>query len=409
MATRRVFHRITLSVLLVALVLVFRLHLNVVERLELVFQDQLHTIFPASSPSPENTVTIVAVDEKSLTDLGQWPWPRIIHAALVDRLHDAGAKVIAFDAIFPDPDRTGPQSDLHFSDALQDANTVLGLGGVPPEPSTDGAVLRASSRMVLRGPDLSQDMLNTVGALHNIAPFENAAKGAGLIYTSVYGDGVTRTLPLVWAVDQNVQPSFAMEVVRLALEQDEFMVSTYEQGVTDVRFKTGLIVPTNARGEMELRFRPHDQNRFVSYIDVLDGAFDPQAIAGRLVLVGVTSAGLGDQTITPLGDVVPGVVVHATAIEQILSGQSVHRGDTSGGYELLLLAVLGVLFIIALPMLSPAAGLGILVATGVGLIGGAAYLFAGQGSVFHPVYPALSLTILFGASLFMQAKPPIKT
>lgn len=405
MVTRRVLHRLTLSVLLVALVLVFRLHLHVVDRLDLVFQDQLQAIFPASPPSPENTVTIVAADEKSLSALGQWPWPRSVHAALVDRLHGAGAKVIAFDGIFPEPDRNGLQNDLDFADALQSANTVLGLSGVPPGQETG----LCSFLVGREGPSISEDMLNSIGVLRNIKVLEDAAKGVGLVYTLVYGDGVTRTMPLVWAVDQCVRPSFAIEVVRLSLAQGKIVVFTDKQGIMDVRFNTGLKIPTNVNGEMELRFRPHNPSRFVSAIDVLEAKFDPNDIAGRMVMIGVTAAGLGDQTVTPLGEIVPGVVVHATAVEQILSGQFLHRSYGVAAIEVMLLVALGILFIIALPMLSPLAGLGIYVATGAGLFGGAAYLFTEQGLVFYPVYPVLSLTILFGASLFMQAQPPIKT
>jgi adenylate cyclase len=318
--------------------------------------------------------------------------------------------VAGFDAVFAEPDRSGDENDTAFSTAMQNQSTVLGWFGDPAENLDVDGGLRFSPHL---RPMQSEDqgsgssesfssVLHTGEQLLNINKLEHASRGAGLLVFGVDGDGVVRSVPLVFVAGGVLQPSFALEVVRVARAEKATGVLFSPQGLDGVKFTDEALVATNDAGEILLRFRPLEAKRNVSFIDVIEGRVDGARLKDKIVLIGATASGLHDQIFTPLGDVVPGVMIHAMAIEQILNSKTLYRLHELRGAEVIFVAILGVVLISIFSKYPTQWAVLALVIMEAGLFGGTAWLFTHSQIVMYPLYPALSLLGLFMVMLFIR-------
>lgn len=384
--------------------------MTAIERLEYVFIDQLQSVFPVRPSQPDDQVIIADIDEKSLTALGQFPWPRSIYGDLINQLRDGGVRVIGFDIVFAEQDRNGVENDLALATAIEGENVVLAWVLNPlgeRRPATD-----VLSSPHIRFPDWyasvphTPDDFGATGELppliKNIDVLERAASGGGTILTLNGVDGVTRGLPLVVNAGGELQPAFALEMVRVARKHDQVMVVPGEQGIESIKFRDGGVVPLSRSGEMFLHFPPTHAERFVSVVDILDGTIDLSIFNNKIVIVGTSAAGLKDEIFTPLGEAVPGVVAHATAIEQMLSGQSLYRPAYLVGAELVFMVVMGVVLIVCFALTRTLKALIVFVLLETCLVSLAAWLFAVPGLVAYPVYPASMLAVIFAVLTLLR-------
>src|SRR5206468_2092834 len=137
------------------------------------------------------------------------------------------------------------------------------------------------------------------GALTSLDQLDRAAIGHGLISVELAG-GVIRRIPLAANVDGTLVPAFAIEMLRVAVGAP--MLRMLTSGSTVLGIGMGkFVVPTEEDGAARVYYSPHNTDRFISAIDVLDGKFDPRQIEQKLVLIGVTGVGLVEDKNTPLG------------------------------------------------------------------------------------------------------------
>src|SRR5262249_46833320 len=182
-------------------------------------------------------VTIVDIDEKSLADprLGQWPWPRTRIADIVINLTKLGAVVIAFDAVFSEPDRLNPDSaadtfrnldeatreklralpsnDQIFADAIRASRVVLGESGGPDVHALDKNL--PVTGLAMLGDEPQPFMLEFAGLLRNVEVLEQAAAGRGLFTIRPARDGIVRPVPMVMVAQAVVIPSLPFHLPRL--------------------------------------------------------------------------------------------------------------------------------------------------------------------------------------------------
>src|SRR5262249_48816272 len=167
-----------------------------------------------------------------------------------------------------------------------------------------------------------------------------------------------------------------------------------KSGVTHVRIGSA-IVPTGADGQMWLRFSHSDQRRFIPAWSLLEGRVSREEIDGRIILIGTSAPGLFDLRTTPLDAAVPGVEIHAQAIEQIVLADHLRRPDFAVGAELSFLILFGLL-LAALVYTLGAIWSALLGA--IAIASGAAASWAAYASyawLFDPVYATIALTLLF--------------
>lgn len=403
MKVQAIYQRLIASIILAALLMVPKLQLNSIERLELIFFDQLQSLYaPTPAPSDQGVI-VVAIDDQSLTAFGQWPWPRALHADLLQRLKAGGVRAVGLDIIFAEPDRLNHTNDEALAFALKKTKSVLAWAHKAKSGQNRTNQISVSQHLRLpkeyasapANPERFTHIRVLPPLVHNLDALENAASGAGLFYFSPDRDGVVRRAPLIFNTEQTLQPSFALELARVSRDDNQVMLQPRGPGIESIRFRNGPSVQVNHAGEIMPRFRHLSSMPIVSAKNVLDNTFNPKMFEGKIVLVGASAAGLHDQMMTPLGEVVPGVVVHATAVEQLLNGKYLYRPNYLRGLESTVLAVFGALLIISQAIFRYWATLGIFLCLEASLFGVSAFLFEGPGLVLHPIYPALSLAFLF--------------
>ena len=332
---------------------------------------------------------VVAVDERSLARYGQWPWPRQLLAELVDRVRGASPAVVGLNLLFPEADgfsgasltrrlpglaeRTAawvasvPDGDRLLGRALADAPSVIGLAGL------DGpaAVARRGNftPVVVRGELPSGQIRRYRTVLRSVPDVDGGATGHALLSADVAG-GVVRRLPLVAAVDATLVPGLAVEMLRVAAGAPAFSVRSDAGGVRAVGVGD-VWIPSEADGTMWIHFTPHDGSRYVSAAAVLAGEVAAERLERKLVLVGVTALGFGDQHVTPLGESLPGVEVHAQALENMFDGRVLVRPRWAEWAEAGALIAAGVLVVALTPVVGMLRAALLALGLGGALLGGA--------------------------------------
>jgi adenylate cyclase len=162
------------------------------------------------------------------------------------------------------------------------------------------------------------------------------------------------------------------------------------------------VLPTTGDGQLWLNFAPHDARRFISAHRVLDGSFSPSDVAGRHILIGASATGLLDLRATPLASSVPGVEIHAQAVEQMLSGKHLVRPPLATGAELTFLVLTGALvaWLIRRSGALLAAAIGAAAITFV--VAASWWAFSAAGYLFDPVYPSISLLAVYLAGSLLS-------
>ena len=324
--------------------------------------------------SPPQPIAIVDIDEASLREFGQWPWPRTRIADLVTRLTQSGAIVVAFDIVFAEPDRlspnlvardfrglddetraklsTFPSNDLVLAGAMQSARVVVGQTGHHEESVKSERGDPPQTAVATLGADPGPFLFSYPGLLQNVPQIEDQAKGRGLLTIQPDLDGLIRRVPLIMKARDKIYPSLATEILRIATGSNAIVIKTDDAGVSSI-LVGGVPVPTDPQGRMWVYFNHHDPKRFVSARDVLSSDSTARSLGGKLVLIGTSAVGLYDLKSTPLDAAIPGVEIHAQVLENFLTKSFLNRPNYAIGAEIILALVIGIAIIALVPILGP--------------------------------------------------------
>lgn len=392
-------------------------------------------MFRLRGPQPtQNVVTVVDIDEKSLQALGQWPWPRDVVAELVGRIRAAGAKVVGFDVVFAEEDRTSPHraltylgqraprlvpsallaqvgndprfdNDQVFGQAVASMPSVLGYVFLTRHDGLKepGAVPFPSANLRTSPESVSFEALRMLTAYRAVLNVPAVAQASSEGFFNFFPDpsGMVHKVPLFLMMDGIPYPSLALEMLRVAEGEAETVihVSGLEQGG-----KRGLVgvsigdrfIPTDDFGQMTINYRgPVATFPYVSAIDVLNGQ-RLDALQDRYVLIGATAAGLHDLRATPFSTIFPGVEIHATIIDNILAGDIMtHDLMAERGVTFFLIIAGGMLLSALLaygsPLIGGVGGLCCLLAA----LAGNYLVFFNQNQIVGLTYPLLVILAIF--------------
>ena len=319
-------------------------------------------------------VAILDVDDDSIAEIGQWPWPRTRFADLVDAAMQDGAVAVAFDIIFAEPDRLSPNqiaadnpglspsliealtslpdNDMQLAQAFRRGRVIVGQTSVRSglADAQNGTSVDPVPHAVI-GPDPRPYLLNFPDLITNLPPLEEAALGRGVFTVRPDPDGVYRRAPLVVSVGGELRMSLAPELLRVATGGQPFAVRSNEAGVDSV-VVAGQAIRTAWDGTVHPYLTPSQPSRFVRAADLLQGRMPPGRLAGHLVLVGTSAIGLEDYRATPLGVQMPGVEIHAQVLENILSNTLLQRPNVAIAWELVAMFALCGLIIILAPIMN---------------------------------------------------------
>lgn len=362
------------------------------------------TVLRASPSAPASgRVVIVAIDDRSLSRVGQWPWPRDVVARLVERLRSSGAAVIALDLLLAEPDRfdsrspgaTTGETDAALAAALGGGRVVLGYA------MTFGSEPGASAACELKPLDLTlvqsprdpagASFFHASGVMCGLPVLMRAAEASGYVNAGPDRDGLLRRIPLLMQYEGNFYPSLALAAVRHATSVRHVTLSP--AGVDRANLiMDGRSVPLDERGTLLIRFREKRGNvQYVSAADVLDGAAAPDAVRGRLVFVGATALGTGDVVATPFEISLPGIEVHAAAAETLLQGDFIVTPPNGRAYELLAAVCAGMVSAALIALAGPFTGAALSGLLLLGLWRAAVFGMTSAGLFVSPLFPALSV------------------
>jgi adenylate cyclase len=420
------------------------LPIAVVQRLD---DDIYDTRLRATMPGTlDERIVIVDIDEKSLAEVGRWPWARNRLAALVDELFDRQkAAIVGFDVVFAEPDdssglkrlRQLAQAELKdqpgfserlnqlqgaldydavFARSLDKRPVVLGYyfssdrdgraSGVLPQP--------VMQKELLRGRPIKFTSWNGYGS--NIEQLAKAAPVAGFFNPVVDADGVVRSVPLLAEYKDQYYEALALAMFRVLTglpsvepgfaPEQRFLSRSY-QGLESVRLRLGqrvkdipvaegvtTLVPYRGRGGVA-----GGSYRYVSASDLLAKRVGADALKGKIILVGTTAPGLLDLRVTPVGEAYAGVETHANLISGLLDDRIPVKPDYALGYDVAVLLLAGLTLAFALPLLSAPRAVGLSLSMILLIVGINFWLYRAAGLVL-PLAAALVMAITaFGLNM----------
>lgn len=245
----------------------------------------LDSAAPLARPAMSDDLILVAIDDKSLGEIGAWPWPRAVHGELIDRLTDAGARAIVLDILFLE--NTDPADDDAMERAMRRGDNVL-------LPHTFTARVNSQTG---------------IDPAYPLPEFGSAAVGVGHVVAEPDADGIFRRFDLVLSTDEGDFPHLAIRALDFL---DDASGGETGPGVTG---RTALI-PFHPAGSLVTQ----------SASDVLAGTVLPQFFEDKIVLIGATGQGMGDRYSVAAGDVgvMMGIETQANLLNALIADGVIH-------------------------------------------------------------------------------------
>jgi len=347
----------------------------------------------------DERIVILDIDEKSLKEDGRWPWGRDKMAALMDELFDRyGVAVVGFDVVFAERDNSSGLKVLQelgrkqfrdvaqfqsvltqirplleyddlFAGKIRQRNVVLGYYFSNSERGSDKSISGVLPEVVFppgtfKGRPITFMRWDSFGA--NLPELQASAATAGHFNPVVDFDGVVRRVPMIVEYDGAYYESLSLAVVRAVLGMPKLSpgyATSKDKNYGGLEWldlesaQGNLRIPVDAEVSALVPFRGERNSfRYISVSDVLHGRTAITDLQNKIVLVGTSAPGLMDMRSTPVGEVYPGVEIHANMISGILNQDIKQNPPYVLGANVLLLLLFGVVLAVLLPMLSPIQG-----------------------------------------------------
>ena len=283
------------------------------------------------TPVVSQDVILVEIDEKAIEANGQWPWNRSVLADTIGKLREAGAGIIVLPILFSEEDRLGGDEALIAQ--------LLNNGVVIAQVGTTQTNKNAVPRGVAKIGDPMPWLFEWPGMLGPIQDIGEAADGVGVINTAPEIDGVTRRLPLLMRVGDEVYPSIAIETIRVAVGDPSYQVKAGEGGIIAMRVPKYQTIQTDPNAQIWLRW-----NKKFPAISLSDEELY-SAVQGKTVIIGITAEGIGGVIATPNGEKYAHMLP-ATALQTIINGDNIVRFDYATFVEWLAALLIGLILIL---------------------------------------------------------------
>ncbi len=308
-------------------------HSKIIEYIDYKLYDLTSFILKSKSvPKYSSNCVIVDIDEKSIQELGQWPWSRIIMAYLIEKIDRMYPTVIGINILFPDRDRTSPfaiekfyhdffnldikiepvpedlkDNDKIFAEAIKNTHAVLSV-----YMYSQHVFLKNHQKTEYTKQDFSplQTAFRAKSILSNYPVLQKATEDFGFINASMDEDGIFRRIPLFIKYKYNLIPSFSLAIL---LSLDKAKPKNHSSFSI-----LGHTVTMDKNSNVLLNYNSPSIPK-ISAIDILTNRADPQKIKGKIVLIGSSVSGLKHTFLTANHDAISAVNIHAKVIDNILN------------------------------------------------------------------------------------------
>jgi len=308
------------------------------QQLELKSYDVRLNYFSKKKVADE--IVIAAIDNKSLGEIGRWPWSRRVFAEIVDKMAKMGAKVIAIDVLYPEKTK----EDTFLIKAFSNGKTVLATSFSFEEENTESpefmAILNKNSYTLVN----ENEPHDTPEAIGTIRPFDEVAgkvRYLGHINMFPDSDGVVRKEFVAIKYGDVYLPSLAVQTFKVykdILDDDIIFLPgktlMIKQLEVPLDINSGFLI--NYTGSEGLFKR-------ISLADIYFDRVKKEDIANKIVLIGATALGIYDLRVTPTSQNMPGIEKHAFVIQNLLEGKFINR--VGYRYTLVLMCLIYLLFL----------------------------------------------------------------
>ncbi|MGM0451684.1 MAG: CHASE2 domain-containing protein [Thermodesulfobacteriota bacterium] len=386
-------------------------------------------------------VVLAVIDEKSIDREGKWVWPRRKLASLVDKLSEAGARVIAFDIGFLDADqndrlqtlknieqklkglgirdasldayieklRASADNDRVLADAIAGAESEVVLGyffqmnrkatahsqsqqirdQIQSVDSSRYPVVRYASKAARSVPFLNAHMPEA-----NIEPIAEATNYSGYFNMFADEDGVIRWVPGVLECRDRLYAPLSLKAMA-AYRSEPLSLHIADYGIHRLQLGS-LEIPTDETGRIMVNYRGGaGQFDRLSVTDILHDRVAAERIRDRIIFVGATAVGIYDLRVTPFDNVFPGVEIHANLVDALMAGDFLHQPAWAAVFDVLAMLACGLFLGVALPRVGAISGAALALLLGLVYVGGCQLLFLRMGLVVNIVYPLLVIVLVY--------------
>lgn len=319
---------------------------------------------------PPQSVVIVAIDNKSVKEIGRWPWSREVIGELIKGMAEYGATVSALDVVFSEPQNPASDNALAESIALS-GNVIAGhffRNEMHPVDPDILAQIQSSKiqQLVIDSGVTSVPLIEYANMDANIAVIGQGALSYGFFNVIADSDGLFRQLPLLMLYHGDVYPSMVLQALQQYTHEMAY-VSIGSNGVRAIRVGNYLI-PSNQEGVLSVNYYgPGGTIKTYSAVDVIKKRLPPNELQGKIAFAGFTEMGIYDVRPTPFDPILPGVEIHATAAANTLEQRFIIHNSSTIFVERVLLIALPLLLAVLLG-LAPSASLGFFAGVGLSIL-----------------------------------------
>jgi len=329
------------------------------------FDTKLREIFfeiRGEIPTSEEIV-IIDIDEKTLKQLGQWPFGRDKMAQTLINLTNAQVGIIGIDIVFAEYDRLSPHTlakqlnvqgdfldhDTIFGNIIANTPTILGYF-FSNEKNNNIAPIISSNIVDTKNSDM---LLKANGVISNITPIQQNSYSSGFFNAAPSSTGKITQMPLIMKYKDTIYPSLTLEIIR-AIRQVKNTTITYEDGILRGISLDEFQIPTDNKGFFTLNFRgPQKSFKYLSFSDIYNNTFEEKDIQGKIVLIGTSVTTLADLRATVYDLSMPGVEIHATLLDNIFQQDFLYTPTWSVALDALMIFSLVIILGSILMFLKP--------------------------------------------------------
>lgn len=360
---------------------------------------RLHLRNLIRQPSPPGNIIIVSIDEKSIREIGRWPWRRDIDAELISRISSGKPKAIGVDIMFTE--RESRETDGKLSKAVREAgNVIMATPFIVPEGKKvvsppreipdflwDSAFMEVKSQQGIQWKKWAikpESVMPPIGEISKVSTLGHA-------YTLSDMDGVIRWEVMYLTYGDDCYPQFSLQVSRISLGIEMKDMALY--GGSGIKLGERFI-HTDLSGRALINYRGKEHSfPYLSASDVIKGRTDAGIFRDKIVLVGASALGTYDQKVTPFSANMPGVEKNANVVENILLNNFIRKSP--GIIELMVIILTGILLGITLPRLNALASASVAIGSILSYIILCCYLLIYQNLWANLLYPSMNMLGIF--------------
>ena len=359
-------------------------------------------------------MVIIDIDEKSIGEIGQFPWRRDVFADLIQKLNQYGVSVITFDVFFSEEDKQNPKkileefnikndtvfdSDQKFLESIKSSKVILPILGDISMYNKDNSS-KPKTNIISKGGDPSNYIYSFKNKITSLEKFNNAAKGVGTISYLDSSDAVLRSLPLFLKIGNDIWPALSLETLRVLHGHKNILINSDQTGINLIKTRKYQIEP-DRNAIVYINYKQFDKQNYISAVDVLNLKINENKLRDKIAIIGSSAQGIFDFVKIPNGKVIPGVETHAHLIENIINNDFIVKNTYTTIAENLLLVTSLILALIIPNRILPK--FSIIFFAGLVFILLSSSVIAYQFNYFVDVfYIILSSSLLFLTTLYFR-------